>query len=210
MSEQFMRRLYRGLEQYFKGNVVIGVEFDRTDNTDGVIRFVDKRDDHETVLPLPWTKISFYCRAAPGGKVTIHGNYPRSNGVSHYNWPKLNSCTFSLETSVSDKTIANRVMREIVDPGREPMAEYLAKVAEQKEQEEALPAIIEKYRAMGFTLRTSGNPNATEAAFYFSPDHTKISVSGTVHANGRVSIDRAYLDAENGAALMEYIREMAQ
>jgi hypothetical protein len=207
MSEYFMRRLYRGLEQYFKGNVVIGVEFDQTDNTDGVIRF---KVDPSVDLPLPWTKISFFCRAAPGGKVTIHGNYPREKGISHLSWPKLNSCTFSRETSVSDKTIANRVMREIVDPGREPMAEYLAKVAEQKAQEDALPGMIDKYRAMGFTVRTSGNPNATEATFYFAPDHTKVSVSGTIHSNGRVNIDRAYLDAEKGEALMKFLKEIAQ
>lgn len=211
MSEYFMRRLYRGLEQYFKGNVIISVAFDQSENSNGVIRFIDQRDDHEVNQPVaPWTKISLYCTGEAGKRVAIRAAYPRDNGVSHYNWPKLNSCTFSVDTSVSDKAIANRVMREIVEPAREPMAEYLAKVAAHKAEQDALPGVIDKYRKMGFTVRTSGNPNATEGTFYFAPDHTKISVSGTIHSNGRVSIDRAYLDAESGEALMKFLKEMSK
>lgn len=213
MSEYFMNRLYRGLVDYFKGNVIISVEFDQSENSNGVIRFIDKRDDHEANQPAaPWSKLSLYCTAEAGKRVAIRAAFPRPQGISHMCWPKLNWCSFSVDTSVSDRAIANRVMREIVEPAREPMAEYLARIKREMAEREALPGVVAKYRAMGFNVRTSDNLAATEASFYLSrsgPDnHIDLSVSGTIHSNGRVTIDRAYLNAENGEQLMKFLQEM--
>ena len=143
----FMGRLERGLRQYFKGNAVVGIEREQIEGGD-VILF--KATDVDA--KLAWTELKLYCRASGNGKVTVAAIFPRPPAINHYNWPKLNSCTFSLETSLSDKAIANRVMREIVDPGREPMAKYLELIERQKSEEEALPGVIAKYRLMGFSV----------------------------------------------------------
>lgn len=54
--------------------------------------------------------------------------------------------------------------------------------------------------------------NATEADFYISQtamdNSPQISISGRVHANGRVTLERCYLDAERGEALMKLISEI--
>lgn len=200
----FMGRLERGLREYFKGNPVIGIEREQIEGGDAIIFKATDID-----AKLAWTEIKLYCRSGNNGKVTVAAIFPRPAGVSHYNWPKLNSCTFSLETSVSDKAIANRVMREIVDPARGPMIAYLQLIERQKSEEEALPGVIAKYRAMGFSVSTPQNRNATSANFYLSKSEQGLSVSGTLYANGRVDIDRAYLDAEKGEALMKFLQEIA-
>lgn len=200
----FMGRLERGLREYFKGNPVVGIEREQIEGGDAI---VFKATD--VAGKLAWTELKLYCRIAGNGKVTVAAIPPRPAGISHYNWPKLNSCTFSLETSVSDKAIANRVMREIVDPAREPMAQYLELIERQKAEESALPGIIAKYRMMGFSVHQPREASATSANFYLSKSEQGLSVSGTLYANGRVNIDRAYLDAEKGEALMKFLQEIA-
>jgi hypothetical protein len=204
MSHYFMNRLMRGLEQYHKATG-IKVVMDHTENGDGVIRFASI----DAMVAPAWTNLSLYSTSsASNGKVTIRASYPRPPGIHHLSYPSLNNCTFSLETSLSDKAIANRVMREIIDPAREPMAQYLELIKRQKAEEDALPGVIAKYRAMGFNIHQPLRPNATEATFYHSVDAPKLSVSGRVCANGRVYFDRVYLDAERGEALMKFISEM--
>lgn len=201
----FMGRLERGLRQYFKGNSIVEVMRDQSEGGDVVLFKVDADVNPEFV---PWASLKLYCRSATNGRVTVAASFPRPASISHYNWPTLNSCTFSLETSLSDKAIANRVMREIVDPAREPMSKYLKLIDRQKSEEEALPAVIAKYRLMGFSVHGPREQGATRASFYLSRSEQGLTVSGTLHSDGRVNIDRAYLDAEKGEKLMRFLQEI--
>lgn len=204
IPDSFMERLERGLLQYFRGDPTVDIERQKEEIGDVIAFKVEGSEDR-----LYWASLKLYCRMTNKGRVVVAASFPRHPGVGYYCWPSLKFCSFSPDTSLSDKAIAARVIREIVEPAKEPMVQYLKLIERQQMEEESLPSVIAKYREMGFVVHPPRSPGETLVNFYFSGSDNSISVRGTLQANGCVTIARAYLDAEKGEALMRFIQEIA-